>query len=123
MVRARLPETADASSGARATTATAEPGQKKGTPSAAVNDKHESSLGVWQRLRAAGALAVGQLGIITALAFYFGWTHTQAYLRYFGLDTSLVQYTTTDYVLRSVGASYWPLMALGSSTVIALAIH
>src|SRR3954452_7482007 len=79
--------------------------------------------GVWPRLRAASALAIGQLGAITALAFYFGWVRTQSYLHYFGLDTSLVDFTTTDYVLRSVSAAYWPLMGLGAAVVVALPIH
>jgi hypothetical protein len=68
-------------------------------------------------------LAFGQLGAITALAYYFGWARAQAFLRYFGLDTSTVDFSTTDYVLRSVSAAYWPLMVLGTVVVLALALH
>jgi hypothetical protein len=68
-------------------------------------------------------LVLGQLGIVTALAFYFGWARTSAFLRYFGLDTSVVSLTTTDYVLRSVGPAYWPLMWLGVLVVAALTLH
>jgi hypothetical protein len=68
-------------------------------------------------------LVLGQLGVVTALAFYFGWARTNAFLRYFGLDTSVVSLTTTDYVLRSVGPAYWPLMWLGLLVVVALTLH
>jgi hypothetical protein len=106
----------------RATGANLRTPQERGPASPADTDEQGTPVGVWGRLRAGGALAIGQLGVITALAFYFGWAHTQAYLRYFGLDTSLVQYTTADYALRSVGASYWPLTALALLVVAILAI-
>jgi hypothetical protein len=68
-------------------------------------------------------LVFGQLGAITALAYYFGWARSHAYLRYFGLDTSAVDFSTADYVLRSVSAAYWPLMVLGMLVVLALTLH
>lgn len=74
-------------------------------------------------LRRFGALLVGQLGVVTALAFYFGWARTSAWLGHFGLDSSVVDFGTTDYVLRSVGAAYWPLMGGGVLVVLALAAH
>ena len=69
------------------------------------------------------SLVLGQLGAVTALAFYFGWVRTDAFLQYFGLDNSVVSLATTDYVLRSVGSAYWPLMLLGIFVAAALAIH
>jgi hypothetical protein len=74
-------------------------------------------------VRTVVGLVLGQLGAVTALAFYFGWVRTSAYLQYFGLDTSMVDFSTADYVLRSVGAAYWPLMWLGLLVVLALAAH
>lgn len=82
-----------------------------------------SPLSVGQRLRAAVVLAVGQLGAVTALAYYFGWVRTQAFLEYFGLDTSLVDFTTADYVLRSIRAAYWPIMVFGFLIVVAIHVH
>jgi len=73
--------------------------------------------------RTAVGLVLGQLGAVTALAFYFGWVRTSAYLAYFGLDTSQVEFSTADYVLRSVGAAYWPLMWIGATVVLALTVH
>src|SRR3954453_11755393 len=92
-------------------------------PRAETGEQGSSTPGVWQKLRSTGVLVIGQLSAITALAFYFGWVRTQSYLKYFGLDTSLVNYTTTDYVLRSISAAYWPLMGLGAAVVVALPIH
>ncbi|MGY1680663.1 hypothetical protein [Geodermatophilus sp. SYSU D01176] len=60
---------------------------------------------------------------MTALAYYFGWVRTQAYLEYFGLDTSLVDFTTADYALRSIRAAYWPIMVFGFLVVVALHLH
>jgi hypothetical protein len=74
-------------------------------------------------LRQVMGLVLGQLGAVTALAFYFGSVHTNAYLRYFGLNTSVVSFATADYVLRSVGPVFWPLMWLGLFVVVALAVH
>src|SRR3954453_7772565 len=71
-------------------------------------------------LRQVVTLILGQLSAIAALAYYFGRAWTGAWLDYFGLNTSLVDFSTTEYVLRSIGLSYWPLMALGSLVVVAL---
>src|SRR3954453_18968391 len=71
-------------------------------------------------LRQVVSLVLGQLSFIAALAFYFGRVSTGAWLQYFGLDTSLVDLSPTDYVLRSIGPSYWPIMGLGLLVVVAL---
>src|SRR3954470_3422343 len=71
-------------------------------------------------LRQVVSLVLGQLSFIAALAFYFGRVSTGAWLQYFGLDTSLVDLSPTDYVLRSIGPSYWPIMGLGVLVVAAL---
>jgi hypothetical protein len=67
-------------------------------------------------------LVLGQLSAVAALAFYFGWARTNAFLQYFGLDASVVNFSTTDYVLRSVGPAFWPLMGLGIIVVAALLV-
>jgi len=68
-------------------------------------------------------LVLGQLGIVTALAFYFGRARASAYLEYFGLDLTVVDFSPQDYVLRSIGAVYWPLMGGGLLLVVGLAAH
>jgi len=76
-----------------------------------------------QALRQVTGLVLGQLSAVTALAFYFGWARTNAFLQYFGLDASVVNLSTADYVLRSVGAAYWPLMWIGLLVLVALTVH
>lgn len=38
--------------------------------------------------------------LITALGFYIGWRRTASYAQYFGIDQSVLQYDTQDYLLR-----------------------
>jgi len=46
-------------------------------------------------------VVVGQVTILGALLFYFGWVRTQSLLLYFGLDNNIVPQSWNDYVLRS----------------------
>jgi hypothetical protein len=68
-------------------------------------------------------IAIGQFSIATALAFYFGWARTAAYYRFFGLDASMIGLSTADYVLRSVGVLYWPLIGLSLVALLAMITH
>jgi hypothetical protein len=52
---------------------------------------------------------VSQVAVLTALLYYFGWARAQAAFDYFGLDPATVGYTTADYVLRSVSATFEPI--------------
>jgi hypothetical protein len=49
---------------------------------------------------------VSQTVVLTGLLYYFGWVRTQADFGYFGINTSLLDYTTSDYLIRSVGSSF-----------------
>jgi len=61
------------------------------------------------RMLAAVFRVVAPTAILTALLYYFGWARTDAAARRAGLDESLFGFTTTDYVLRSVGPLLQPL--------------
>jgi hypothetical protein len=74
---------------------------------------------VW---RIAGAI-LGQGALVTALLLYFGWARTRATFAYFGVDLSLLDLSTTDYVLRSVNSAYHPLLLLGLAVVAAVLLH
>lgn len=50
--------------------------------------------------------------IVTGLCFYFGYEFARAELGYFGVDSDIVGYTSTDYLLKSVSVLYAPLVAL-----------
>lgn len=43
--------------------------------------------------------------VITGLCYYFGFVSARAYFGYFGVDTESFEYSTADYVLRSVAFS------------------
>jgi hypothetical protein len=47
--------------------------------------------------------------LIIALAYWFGWTLTNARSAYFGIDSSTLGYSTTDYILRSADAAFVPV--------------
>lgn len=46
--------------------------------------------------------------VATALSFWFGWTMTGTRTGYFGIDQSLLEYSTVDYLLRSADAMIVP---------------
>ena len=61
--------------------------------------------------------------LLTALAFYFGWTFTNARALYFGLDASALGLSTEDYLLRSADALFVPLGTIVTLTLGALQLH
>lgn len=80
------------------------------------------------RLSARGALeliglVVAPTTLLTALAFYFGWTLINARARYFGIDPSTLGFSTSDYVLRSADALFVPVAVLAATGLAALTIH
>ncbi len=81
------------------------PAEVVGEPGPAVSDTSEDTArGV---LRAMSVIA--PVTLVTALAYYFGWTATHASAAYLGIDESVLGFTTQDYVLRSITAIFWPL--------------
>jgi hypothetical protein len=69
------------------------------------------------------ALFVAPTTLVTALAYYFGWTLTNARSLYFGIDPSTLGFTTQDYLLRSTDALFLPLAAAVGLAVAALVVH
>jgi hypothetical protein len=68
-------------------------------------------------------MLLSQTVLISAVLYYFGWVRTQATWTYFGIDTSLLGFTTTDYALRSINSAFLPLTGLGIAVLAAAAIH
>jgi hypothetical protein len=52
---------------------------------------------------------VAPAALLTGIAYYFGWTRTEAYARYFGIDTSQLGLSTNEYVLRSLDPLFVPV--------------
>lgn len=66
---------------------------------------------------------IAPVTLVTALAYYFGWTATHASADYLGLDESVLGFTTQDYILRSITAIFWPLCLLLAFAAVALRGH
>lgn len=61
--------------------------------------------------------------LVSAIAYYFGWRREEAFAGYFGIDTSLLDFSSTDYVLRSIDALFIPMLALLLVALGALSVH
>jgi hypothetical protein len=58
------------------------------------------------------AAVVTPTTLITALAYYFGYRRERAFAGFYGIDISALNFTTTDYVLRSVDALFVPAVVV-----------
>jgi hypothetical protein len=47
--------------------------------------------------------------VLSALLYYFGWARANAIYGYFGIDQSLLGFSTADYLMRSIVAAFEPL--------------
>src|SRR5919107_503424 len=63
------------------------------------------------RLRTALSV-VSPLAAGTVLLFYFGWVRTKYEAAALGYDSKILEFTTADYVLRSVNVLSLPVVAL-----------
>jgi hypothetical protein len=68
-------------------------------------------------------LFIAPTTFLVALAYYFGWTFTNARASYFGIDPSTLGFSTQDYVLRSTDALFVPLAVLALAALTAVATH
>lgn len=90
----------------------AEPSQR---PAAApVQPARPSTSGLPQLTRILGAI-VAPTTLLTSLLFYFGWSRAYWFYIYFGVNSTLLDLTTRDYLQISFDALFVPL------TVVALA--
>jgi len=53
-------------------------------------------------------LVVPLITLVTGLFYFFGWVRTGATFDYFGVDRSVLDFSSQDYVLRSVGVAFRP---------------
>lgn len=64
-----------------------------------------------------------QIALVTALFYYFGWVYIHHFYDYFGVDINLLNYSTADYVLRSINVAFFPFMYLALTFLALLAFH
>ncbi len=55
---------------------------------------------------------VAPLTLVTALLFYFGYVSTREFFRYFGIDVDIIGMSSQEFVMRSPGALFIPVMVL-----------
>lgn len=64
-----------------------------------------------------------QTVVLTAVLFYFGWARARATYAYFGVDVSVLNFSVSDYVLRSVSTAFPFLIAIGFLALCGLIVH
>ena len=53
---------------------------------------------------------VAPTAILSALMFYFGWVRARTLYGYFGVDISILQFNSTEYILRSAEVLFKPVI-------------
>jgi hypothetical protein len=61
--------------------------------------------------------------LLTALLYYFGWSHAYWFFDYFGVNSTVLGLTTEDYLMRSVDALFVPMTACATAGLLALWGH
>jgi len=61
--------------------------------------------------------------LLTALLYYFGWSHAYWFFNYFGVNSTLLGFTTSDYLMRSVDALFVPMTVVACAALLALWGH
>lgn len=88
------------------------PSTKEGTePDAKATPPVEAGLG-FERWMGFLSSFVAPLTLVTALLFYFGYVSTREFFRYFGVDVDIIGLSTQEFVMRSPGALFIPVMIL-----------
>jgi hypothetical protein len=67
--------------------------------------------GLPQLTRLLGTI-VAPTTLLTALLFYFGWSHAYWYYDYFGVNATLLGLTTRDYVQKSLDGLFVPMLVV-----------
>lgn len=60
---------------------------------------------------------------LTALLYYFGWSHAYWFFDYFGVNSTVLGLTSTDYIMRSVDALFIPMTVVAAAVLVALWGH
>ena len=69
------------------------------------------------------AVVVAPTTLLTGLMFYFGWLHAYWFSNYFGVNSTVLGFTTQDYLMRSVDSLLVPMTLAGGVTLMAMSAH
>jgi len=75
-----------------------------------------------QLVQILGAI-VAPTTLLTALLYYFGWSHAYWFCDYFGVNSTVLGFTTTDYLMRSVDALFVPMTVAACAALLAVWGH
>ncbi|MFE0178154.1 hypothetical protein ACFWZ2_38175 [Streptomyces sp. NPDC059002] len=82
----------------------------------------EGPLGIQQLWTIVGTI-IAPTSMITALLYYFGWHHAYWFFDYFGVNSTVLGFGTTDYLMRSLDALYVPLTVTAGAALLAFWGH
>lgn len=66
---------------------------------------------------------IGPIGLLTALLYYFGYVSARAYYAHFGITVSVLDFSTTHYLLRSPDTLFRPVVATLLAVLAAGVVH
>lgn len=66
---------------------------------------------------------VAPASLLTAVLYYFGYMRELALFGYFGVDLGSLQFSTTDYLVRSAGTIFLPVGTVLACGALALFLH
>lgn len=75
------------------------------------------------RLARALTQVVAPTTLVTSLMFFFGWSHAYWFFDYYGVNSTVLGLTTTDYVMRSVDGLFVPGAVLAAAVLATYALH
>ncbi|GAB2965355.1 hypothetical protein LWP59_23275 [Amycolatopsis acidiphila] len=78
---------------------------------------HQLDSGLPRVLRAAGALVAPGTALV-ALLYYFGWLRVFWFCNYFGVNSTVLGFTTEDYLMRNVDGLFVPLAVVATITLL-----
>lgn len=78
--------------------------------------------GLRSSLEMIGAV-IAPITLFTAIGLYIGWRRTASYAQYFGIDQSVLQYSTQDYLLRSWQSANRVVFAVALGSIVVTVLH
>jgi hypothetical protein len=99
------------------------PDRRQERPTDGAGEPDESPFeGLPQLTRLLGTI-VAPTTLLTALLFYFGWSHAFKYYDYFGVNATLLGLTTRDYVQKSLDGLFVPMLVIACAGLLVLWGH
>jgi hypothetical protein len=102
----------------------AEAGPHRASPADRKNEETPRTAGLLANISGSSLVTfLSQVGVVTAILFYFGWARARATYGYFGVDVSVLDFSVSDYVLRSVSTVFPLIATIGFLVIGALIAH